>query len=297
MGTILHSLFYSNNPNMAILRYLCLLTILFISVILYKRFYIDSHKSEGFQLTGPYTLKQNEEIYDDFYANIYNTVRPSHNRIQYELTQICQLTQPSQKYSVFLEIGSGTGALVNELHNAGFYAYGIDRSQSMIDYSERLYEDIQVTCGSVDDSMAYESNTFTHILCMDHTIYSFADKELLLKNAYFWLKYYGYLIMHLVDDLAIGKKVTESKGNGSKGNGSNISYQSSYQHMKNDHHLLFKESFTDIHTNQVRQHEHTLYVESTESILAMARNIGFDVYGLIDYNDLPGQHLYIMVKV
>jgi ubiquinone/menaquinone biosynthesis C-methylase UbiE len=63
------------------------------------------------------------------------------------------------------------------LKNRGFEAYGIDKSQAMVDYSADKYPDISVKCADAEDALAFEKGSFSHILCMYFTVYYFKFKD------------------------------------------------------------------------------------------------------------------------
>lgn len=293
MINYIYSIFISKNQNIILLKCLIVLCILFIFIISMKwANYKILSNHEGFTQNDKFILKQQHQVYDEFYAEIYDEINPPTDRINFELKQILQTTNPSSQNSVFLEVGSGTGALVNELQQAGYYAYGIDKSNAMVNYSEKKYNDIQIKCGDANDSITYELGTFTHILCTDNTIYQFVDKLHFLKNCYFWLKPYGYLILHLVDS----QKLDTKKHNIDF---TDFEYSYSYNIPKNNKELTFTETFTDKNSSKIRQNEQTIYMESREHIIALATACGFNSYGMANLFDLNGdknQFIYILQR-
>jgi SAM-dependent methyltransferase len=191
----------SSNPNLFYLQLLFFLAIVFIGLFLYRLteppYSRQKRMQEGFTQEQPYVLKLNEEIYDEFTAEIYDGVNNRNAICQRELFQIIKMTEPSTANSVFLEVGSATGTVLNQLASAGYNAYGIEKSDAMVSFTEANYPDLSVKTGDVLDPMSYENGLFTHILCLNLTIYEFTDKRQFFSNCYYWMKPNSYLIVHL----------------------------------------------------------------------------------------------------
>jgi SAM-dependent methyltransferase len=265
---------------------------------------------EGFQQDKPYVLKENAEIYDDFYVEKYDQLYQPQKRNNFEVKQIIRMTQPDLKHSCFLDIGSGTGSLVQELMEAGYRTYGIDTSKAMIDYSQTKYPEIQVEYGDANEIMLFDMGTFTHVICNYLTIYQFKDKLRLLKNAYRWLTPGGYFILHLVDpnrfdtiipagkslNVDSPKRYTFNRVSDEFFKFDDFKYKSKVDMKLNQTKLL--ETFTD-ETNKVRQNEQNLFMEPKETILAMAKLCGFILHGQLNYETLyndPYQYLIILER-
>jgi len=288
---------------------LLVLGILLIIVSLYKR-YDFSKFHEGFDQGHRFVLKQNSEIYDDFYANIYDRLMLPEKRVQFEIDQIIQMTEPNPKFSAILDIGSGTGELVNRLQKKGFDVYGIDLSQDMVDHSLKKNPDLKITCGDANSSMAFENGTFTHVLCLGLTIYQFPDKRQFFQNCYSWLKSGGYLVIHLVDRdhfdtiIPAGKPpLVDSPQKHSKQRITDtiidfidFHYKSVFQFKDSDKTAILKETFTDGITKNVRQNELVLYMENVNDVLRIASAVGFLVKGQVNMLHAVGDdYQYIIV--
>lgn len=131
---------------------------------------------EGFAQMDAFVLKQDANIYDDFYADIYDTLRRTISRSQWELNTMLKVTDADTKNSVFLDVGSGSGYKVDQLKKAGFRAFGVEKSDAMIKRCTELFPDVVVKQGDVMEPMLFEKSIFTHVLCMNFTIYEFKNK-------------------------------------------------------------------------------------------------------------------------
>jgi SAM-dependent methyltransferase len=268
---------------------------------------------EGFTQIEPFVLKQNNEIYDDFYSDIYDSLHNTKKRIQPELIEIIQMTEPSTNNSVFLDVGSGTGNMVAELVEAGFDAYGIEKSNDMISCTKKQFPEIEIVHADVLDSMMFEKGTFTHILCTYFTIYNFKNKEKFFRNCYYWMKPNSYLILHLVHPQKFKQIIpfpnTEITIDDNSNSNSRIlknraifddfEYNACYDIPNQDenHKCMCTEMFTDINTNHIRQNEQTLYMESIDYIINLASLNGFIIKGKSNMNNGDSnQFLYILER-
>jgi SAM-dependent methyltransferase len=304
----IYSIFSSNRFNSRILQFLIILALLFIILHVYNHNY--SSKLEGFSQSDNYSLKEETLIYDDFYTQIYDDLMLPQTSSEYNVSKIIEMTEPSKQYSVFLDVGSGTGHTVNTLRKKGFQAHGIDQSKAMIGFSQTKFPDISVKCGNVENPITYDRGTFTHILCTEKTIYEFENKSIFFQNCYFWLQQNGYLIVHLVERnkfnpiipsgnptmLDNPQKYSENRITDTLIDFINFQYKSTYDFSKTDK-VIHKETFTDTKTNVVRENEKTLYIEPIETVLLLANKYGFIVKGKANIYNKDGEYLYILERM
>lgn len=287
-----------------ILFYLALLTII-ILILKYINNYYDS--KEGFSQCSSFSLKTNNDIYDEFYVNIYDTLHKTSNNTEYEYYSILKTTQPDEN-SVILDIGSGTGNLLNKFDENGYNAHGLEKSKDMIEYSKNKNKLLSIRQGDATDPMTFDKGTFTHICCLDFTIYHIKDKKIFFRNCYNWLLPNGYLILHLVNKEKYDTSVksanpflTDNPQNYSKNRilNTNINFIDfnylNNTEFKNNNKVVIKETFTNS-SNKVRQNELTLYMEDLDEILKISQNIGFIAHSKITYPLDKEQFIYILEK-
>jgi SAM-dependent methyltransferase len=313
------SLFLSRNPNKYWLNTLVILGVI-LCIVLWIKHQDVSQYSEGFSQNSKFVLKRNTEIYDDFYLEIYDRLMRPEQRVDFEIDKVIEMTQPSKKHAVFLDIGSGTGHLVNGLLDRGYNVYGVDNSEKMVNYSEKKHPDAPVKCGNVKEPMLFEKGTFTHILCTGMTIYHFENKIEFFKNCYHWLMPNGYLVLHLVEPRKFDTIVPGGKPPNFKSpqlyapnritdtiiDFVDFEYKAKYDFMdksvdrtQKNNQVLFQETFTDNLTQNIRQNETVLYMDTPEEILTMASFCGYLVRGSANM-DVPigdkHQHLYVLER-
>jgi SAM-dependent methyltransferase len=310
-----------------------MLGMIILGILLYKISTPPYEKQiqEGFSQEKSFVLKQNQEIYDDLYVDMYDNLKDTVHRCESELIQILKLTEPSTKNSCFLDIGSGTGYTVNQLTAAGYRAYGLEKSKSMINYCQIKYPEIEIKEGDVFDPMSFERSTFTHILCTNFTIYEFKDKLTFFRNCYSWMMPNGYLILHLVEpkkfnitnpniesdtiifnSIKLPNNVIDMLNKSKKNkpekqtlevtvNFEDYKYNGYYDNKnQDDNTIIFIETFTDNKSKHIRKNEQTLYMDNIENIEKMALSAGFIFHGKVDMNKCSGgdknQYLYILER-
>lgn len=293
-----------------------IIAIFLLALILILQYARKSVKYEGFQQKEPFTSQRGTHIYDDFYSEIYDHLYNTESRSEKEAIEIVNATQPDKEHSYFLDIGCGTGCLVNALKQRGYNAIGVDKSADMIETGKERRPTIKsdMQSGDAMDPMLFERGIFSHILCMDRTIYEMQDKIVFFRNCKHWLLAGGYLILHLVEpesfnaivplgqprgllkdtsDLktADGKRVTDTVIDFI-----DFKYKSAYDfsQLKKTGVVTQTEKFTDAASSKVRQNEHMLYMKSPSSILEDARYCGFLLTGEFVSTEDTHQKVYIL---
>lgn len=270
------------------------------------------------------------EIYDDFYANIYDHLVYNSLKDDYEVGIILNRTSPTTK-SVILDVGCGTGHHVAKLAEQGLNVLGIDISPSMVAKAKQNYPEYHFEVGNALNPSQFMFASFTHILCLYFTIYYFPDKTIFFQNCMQWLMPGGYLVVHLVDRdnfdpiLPAGnplyivspqryakKRITNTKvkfedftyeadfqpndgsdtydGTSAPGNGG-------HANRGQNQVALFNEKVT-LNNGKTRKNQHTFYMEPEEDILVMAQQVGFIYQAKVDLIKCAyeNQYLYILTK-
>lgn len=280
------------------LMYICIFILGAIWIVrhLSKRF---STEREGFQQKDRFVLKTDKSSYDGFYSEIYDEIWKPEDRANYETEMIIQTIDPDPKFSYILDVGCGTGAFLKEWKRRGFQARGIDRSKAM---SQRVIDGgLDVTVGDVLDPMVYDRATFSHIFCLDFTIYELEDKRQFFKNSYYWLQNKGYLVIHLVDRgqfngivpaarpiyLESVEQLGPERITKTEIEFDDFIYLSDY--VTENKKVVHKESFMDKGTQHIRQNERTLMMDSPEEIMRMALAAGFIAKGAFSMEEGPSR--------
>ena len=294
-------------------KWFFLLVVLAFSLLvgmLYKKLSNKTRK-EGFSQDQPFVSKHNNAIYDSYYAMIYDDIFKPKPRVEYEYQKIIEMTQPTVANSIFLDVGSGTGDLVSMLSQRGYKTYGIDKSQAMVDVSHLKYPDTNITCGDANDAMVFDRASFTHICCMNFTIYEFTDKAAFFRNCFFWLAPNGYLILHLADRdrynpvvsaanpprIDNPQKYTKKRITESAINFQDFTYKNSANFDNKTNNVIVTETFKDNYDGKVRQNEINLAMDSPKDILFIAQKCGFLLHSQTTYKNDDYQYIFILEKI
>lgn len=284
------------------------ISLIIVSMVLLKRF--DNKRREGFEQQDKFLFKTGPDIYDNFYADIYDYLVFNNQKDQYEIGEIVNKTTPTSE-SKILDVGCGTGHHVFELASSGFDAIGIDISPSMIDKAKADFPDYQFQVGDALNSSEFAPNTFTHITCMYFTIYYLQDKLLFFQNCMKWLMPGGYMILHLVDRdnfdpiLPPGnpllyvspQKYAEKRITSTKVKFDDFSYSADFQLDDKNNIAKFVEKFKNDSDGKVRKNEHIMYMPTLESIVNQAQQVGFILDSKVDMINCQYEYQYIYIFV
>lgn len=288
-----------------------LLFILLILVIVIFKGIKQSTKREGFEQSDQFLFKTNNEIYDDFYSDIYDYLVFNNVKNQYEIGEIINNTSPTSE-SIILDIGCGTGHHVAEIGSKDLNVIGIDISPSMIAKAKEQFPDYKFEVGDALNPDQFRFSSFTHILCLYFTIYYMKDKMRFFKNCFDWLMPGGYLVIHLVNRdqfdpilppgnplmLVSPQRYAKQRITTTKVKFTDFSYHADFKLDKSKDVAKFVEKFKNDTNGKVRKNEHTLYMESQKAILVMAQEAGFIIEGQIDLirAQYEYQYLYVLTK-
>jgi hypothetical protein len=104
--TMIKSLGSAYNKSSLWCKVLILISLLLLLILVFKGF---DKKREGFEQKDQFLIKTGPEIYDDFYADIYDYLVFNNLKNDYEVGEIVNLSTPSSS-SRILDVGCGTGS-------------------------------------------------------------------------------------------------------------------------------------------------------------------------------------------
>ena len=289
-------------------KILIFLTLLLILIVFFKS--VSNDKKEGFQQIDTFLFKTGDDVYDNFYASVYDYLVFNNIKNNYEIGSIINGTKPNET-SVIVDIGSGTGHHVSNLASKGLNVVGIDISPSMIKEAKKNYPEYNFQVGDAMDASQFNYNSVTHILCLYFTIYYFKDKRQFFDNCMDWLMPGGYLIVHLVDRekfdpilppgnplfIVSPQKYAKERITKTKITFNDFIYDSNFNVDTENDIATFDEKFK-FHDGKVRKQQQKLYMEDTSTIVNIAQECGFIVHAKIDLVKCAydNQYIYIFVK-
>lgn len=306
---IIKSLTNCYNKLSNIGKLLLFIALLLVIVVFFR---VMTPVKEGWTNNREFLFKQGNDVYDDFYANIYDYLVFNEVRNDYEVGIIVNSTMPNEK-SIIADIGCGTGHQVDKLSAKNLRVIGIDISPSMVKKAAEAYpyykQNFKVGDGL--DSHLFNDNSLTHVLCLYFTIYYMNDKMRFFNNCMNWLMPGGYLIVHLVDKykfdpilppgnplyIVSPQKYAKERITKTKITFNDFVYDSNFKLAENDDNAVFEEKFK-FNDGRVRKQEQVLYMEDLPTIVNMAQDAGFLLHAKIDMVKCAYEHqyLYIFIK-
>jgi SAM-dependent methyltransferase len=306
--------------------FIILLIIIAVHLVNYKQAtyenYDDMTSGKRFE------SKIDSEVFDLFYSKYYDDIHENKDRDVAQLKIILNYAK-NKKFVKFLDVGCGTGYHVSLLDKMKYDVVGIDKSKTMIATAKSKYHDCNFNVGDILNNNLYDYSSFTHIICLNKTIYYIKDKDTFFDNCSLLLTSDGLLIIHLVDrdkfkPFIIYKNDKTVLYNPEKYNNaitrnlikinSSLEYVCEYEKNEdyetsetselakldlNNPYSYYKETFQNVETNNVRKNVINLYMPTIDEIVAIAKVKGFIVkdkqsLASIDHNN---EFLFILKKV
>jgi len=267
---------------------------------------------EGFMQSENFLFKEGEDVYDDFYAGVYDHLVYNQYKNDYEIGMVINNTGPTSK-SVIADIGCGTGHQVAKLNEKikNIKVIGIDISPSMVKIAKENYPQYDFQVGNALNNYLFQMHSLTHILCLYFTIYFIKDKMHFFYNCVDWLMPGGFLILHLVDRerfdpilppgnplfIVSPQKYAKKRITHTKVTFNDFVYISNFNLDTGNDKAIFEEKFK-FNNGSTRKQDQVLYMEDTPSIVNMAQEAGLNLHTKIDMVKCAYeyQYLYIFVK-
>lgn len=261
---------------------------------------------------------ENDQIYDSFYAGIYNQLTQGANRTQAEVgLMLHEWTKQGEDLKTFevLDAGCGTGIAVASLAKIGAKrVFGMDSSEAMIRQARDVVipqttltpdqqKAVNFKVGDIIDPSAFQGGTFTHSFMMYFTVYYLKDKETAFRNMYFWTKPGGRMVISVVNKHKFDpmlesaapwlgfslqkyadKRITKSEVVFNK-----FKYVAEFDLQ--DPGAEFRETFR-FNDGKVRRHRHELRMEDMNVIVGMAKNAGWEYIGFADLTPIGAEYFY-----
>ena len=263
-------------------------------------------------------VKEGSDVYDRFYANVYDELLFSKVKNDFEVGELKNRTAPSEE-SIVLDVGSGTGHHVSSLIANGYQAIGIDKSSAMVQKAKKTYPNLDFRQADALVASTFPASTFSHITCFYFTIYYMQNKKQFFENCIYWLKPGGYLALHLVDrekfdpilpagdpfKIISPQSYAKNRITSTVVKFDDFDYKSNFEVFPNDDTAVlgevfkFKKSYDNSSgKKRLRRNEHKFYMPNQKKILNMAKEVGFIVLAEVDMVrcQYSGQYIYILQK-
>lgn len=262
----------------------------------------------------------NDELYDSFYASIYDQltqgVGRTNTKVDFLLADWKKEGFEVNKMEI-LDAGCGTGIAVSAFAHAGVKSVlGLDKSPAMLERAEKYTipntkltpeqkKAISFRQGDLMNPSAVAASSITHMVCFYFTIYYLQDKDAFFRNANSWVKPGGKLIVEVVNKYKFDPMLDSSapwlsfslqKYSKERITDSKVTFDKFEYHGKfdlQDPGAEFRETFRfkDGHT---RRQKHRMIMPSIQEIVKSAQAAGWVYTRYFDLTPLGFEYAYIL---
>lgn len=261
---------------------------------------------------------ENDQIYDTFFASVYDQLTQGTNRTQAEVgLMLHEWTKQGEDLKTFevLDAGCGTGIAVASLAKIGVKkSTGLDLSEAMIHHARNIVlpqttltseqqKAVEFIVGDIINPSAFQGGQFTHTFMMYFTIYYLKDKETAFRNMYFWTKPGGRMVISVVNKHKFDpmlessapwlgfslQKYTDKRITKSEVVFNKFKYIGEFDLQ--DPTAEFRETFR-FNDGKVRRHRHELRMEDMNTIVGIARVAGWKYHGFADLTPIGAEYFY-----
>ena len=293
-----------------------IIAIIFIFILFPYLIYNYYNSSEGtveaFELSDK-PLETTRQIYDNFYASIYDLLTKNTKKSTYEISSIIDSTiknvdNPLPKNEIkFLDAGCGTGnaaSIVSKLYPVTC----LDKSKDMLNIAKkRQQEKMTLIKGDLKDRSTFDKHKFSHIMSLYFTIYYFRNIDHIFENFAKWVIPNGYVIIHLVDKKAFNpiinpasERILNDVQSYSKKRKTdsivvfkNFTYTSDFK-LENSNKAVFEENFI-FKDGTTRSHRHHFYMYDKSHYVKTAKKYGFSLHDIRPQTMSGYAHHYLFI--
>lgn len=269
--------------------------------------------------TSKYDWLTNDDLFDDFYASVFNKLTQNDKLVQAEAA-ICmeEFTKTTPKDQlIILDAGCGIGIATATFTKLGAgMSVGIDKSQAMIRYakgttlpnttlSDVQKQDIEFRQFDILGPGAAAAAEFTNAVMLYFTVYYFKDLDTIFRNLALWVKPGGSLAIEVVNKYKfepildssnpwIGfspQKYSEERLTKSKVVFDKFDYEAEFD--LEDPKAEFRETFR-FKDGSVRRQKHTLYMINIPDIIKKAQNNGWLYTSYVDLMPISFPYGYLL---
>jgi len=309
---------YVDFMKLSLLHKIFLIMLITVFIYLVNKRTLDYEYYEDMTSGKRFESKFDDNVYDAFYSKYYDNIYENKERDVAQLKIIVSYAK-NKKFVKMLDIGCGTGYHVHLLNKMKYDVVGLDKSKHMIEKAQSKYNDCEFIVGNILENNLFDYNSFTHLLCLNKTIYTIKDKDKFFDNCSLLLTADGLLIIHLIDrdkfkPFILPKNDTvlhnpENNNNAITTNvikfDKNLEYISHYEVLNNNNslnnlkpHSCYHEKFENFETHNIRKNTINLYMPTIDEIMNIAFIKGFVIKDKksLDSVGHTNEFLYILKK-
>ena len=262
----------------------------------------------------------NDELYDTFYASIYDQLTQSQRITEQKVLMIVtewKKTGALMEHVDVLDAGCGTGVAAVSLAKLNVHSVlALDKSKAMLERAETVTlkqskltdqqkQLITFREGDLLNPSAVGGGAVSHAICLYFTIYYLPDKEAFFRNMFLWVKPGGELVVEVVNKYKFDpmldsaspwvgfslqkyskERVTESKVAFDK-----FEYAGKFDLQ--DPNAEFRETFR-FKDGRVRRQRHRFSMPSIDEISKAAKTAGWTYTKFLDLTLIGFEYSYLL---
>ena len=263
---------------------------------------------------------ENNELYDTFYASVYDNLTQLAGRYPQEVSLIMHQWKKTAAADTMdiLDCGSGTGIASIYFAKQGVKSViGLDKSDAMLrrarevtllaaNIEKEQRESVSFIQGDMLQQMTFSPGQFSHAALLFFTIYYSSDTAGIFNNLFHWIRPGGQLAIEVVNKYKFDplleaatpfvglslqrysdKRVTKSKVEFDK-----FSYEAEFDLQ--DPQAEFREVFR-FADKSIRRQRHTMNMRDINEIVQFAQTAGWNYNGFIDLITAGFEYAYVLM--
>lgn len=280
---------------------------------------IATDDAEEASAWGKYKVLRDDEIYDDFYAKVYNKITQMDRLTTAEAGLIYHdwaLTMEPNQMKI-LDVGCGTGVAACALKKMGVgEVTGLDLSKAMVAKARKVLESTTLTPeekdrvefiqGNAYNPSSVDAQGFSHAMVLYFSIYYFKDMDALFRNLAHWVRPGGGLAIEVVDKHKFEAIPDSSnpwiginpqrykKERITKGTVVFDQFEYTSQFDLYDPAAEFTEVFRFKDGTPIRRQKHTLYMYDIKKIVGMAEAVGWKYEKSMELMPVGFPHAWVL---
>ena len=263
---------------------------------------------------------ENDELYDDFYASVYDNLTQLAGRYPQEITLIMLQWKKSAAADTMdiLDCGCGSGIASIYFAKQGVNSViGLDMSESMLRRARNVTlvsgipklkdrDTVTFLQGDMQQQATFKAGQFSHAALLFFTIYYSKDIVGLFENLFYWIRPGGHLAIEVVNKYKFDplleaatpfvglslQRYTKTRVTKSKVVFDKFTYEAEFDLQ--DPQAEFRETFR-FKDKSVRRQRHTMNMRDINDIVHLAQTTGWNYTGNIDLLSAGFEYAYVLM--
>jgi len=288
--------------------------LLFLVFVLWAVTYLATSNKETFEDgegSPSETHEEYKDIYDDFYAKVYDKLFSTPERLSFEKASIKEnaLNEFSKPETKFLDVCCGTSPHAKWIAEEGFEVVGVDQSEAMLKIARKECPSGRFYAGDVTNASVFPPKSFSHAMLLNFSIYQFRNPKVVCDNIYQWLKPGGIFIVHMVNPNKFDpilsaaspfpafslQKYSKERVTESEVFFDGFAYKAKFIKTPSDDSAIFEETFKfKEDPPRYREHKHHLQMPPMNHLIDIVRSSGFVFREAVDMTQVGYEYQFLV---